>query len=413
MGLIKYYDTSSLLNCNEEIFNNDSEVYLSYKTIDEIESIKTSVNKDQDLKYKARNTYRLLNNNIGKYTVIMEDVCKSKCIEQGFDVTIPDNQILAGCLSLLSLPTITNDFIEFYTEDVLLKIKADAYGLNVQSVCNDNQEIYTGYKIEMLDDIKLAYFYEHLEDNQFDSLINQYLILKNKSGDIVDKLKWNGNKHSPVSYKQISNDFTGKIKPRNIEQELTFDLLQDNNTTIKVLSGVFGSGKDYLMASTALHFIKSQKFKKIVWIRNNVEVKNTKPIGYLPNGKKDKLLPFAMPLADHLGDVDGLELYINSGKIDIEHLGFIRGRDIKDSIIICSEAENMTKEHIQLLISRVGEGSNLWINGDLKQVDSDIFKTNNGLSNIIDSLKGNPLFGFVKLNKTERSATAQLADLLD
>ena len=98
----------------------------------------------------------------------------------------------------------------------------------------------------------------------------------------------------------------------------------------------------------------------------------------------EKLLPFAMPLADHLGGVDGLELMIGHGKIEIVHLGFIRGRDIKNSIIICSEAENMTKEHIQLLLGRVGEGSSLWINGDFKQCDADVFRENSGLMIAVD-----------------------------
>ena len=130
------------------------------------------------------------------------------------------------------------------------------------------------------------------------------------------------------------------------------------------------------MSTTALQLIKQKKFDKIVWIRNNIEVKNSRPIGFLPNGIIDKLLPFAMPLADHVGGQDGLEMLINQGQIEIEHLGFIRGRDIRNSIIICSEAENMTTEHVQLLVSRVGEGSNLWINGDFKQIDSNIFEVN-------------------------------------
>ncbi len=74
-----------------------------------------------------------------------------------------------------------------------------------------------------------------------------------------------------------------------------------------------------------------------------------------------------MPMSDHLGGIDGLEIMMRQGKIEVVHLGFIRGRDIKNSIIICSEAENTTKEHIQLLLGRVGEGSELWINGDFRQ----------------------------------------------
>lgn len=167
------------------------------------------------------------------------------------------------------------------------------------------------------------------------------------------------------------------------------------------------------MCSVAIDLLEHNKFEKIVYVRNNIEVKNSKPIGYLPGSYNEKLLPFAMPLADHLGGVDGLSLMVSHGQIEIVHLGFIRGRDIKNSIIICSEAENLTKEHIQLLLGRVGEGSALWMNGDFKQCDAEIFERNSGLMVAVDKLKGHPRFGYVKLLKTERSETAAMADLLD
>ena len=155
------------------------------------------------------------------------------------------------------------------------------------------------------------------------------------------------------------------------------------------------------------------QFEKIVWVRNNVGVKDTKDIGALHGNTIDKIFPYVMPLADHVGGVDGIEMLMRQGKLEVQHLGFIRGRDIKNSIILCSEAENLTKQHVQLLIGRVGEGSSLWLDGDFKQVDSKIFEENSGLNIAIDKLKGNKLFGFVHLEKSERSETAALADLLD
>ena len=167
------------------------------------------------------------------------------------------------------------------------------------------------------------------------------------------------------------------------------------------------------MSSAAVDLIEHGKFDKIVYVRNNIEVKNSKPIGFLPGSYTDKLLPFAMPLADHLGGVDGLNLMMTQGRVEVVHLGFIRGRDIRNSIIICSEAENMTKEHMQLLISRVSEGSSLWINGDFKQRDAEVFARNSGLMAAIYKLRGHPRFAYVKLMKTERGETAAMADLLD
>lgn len=171
--------------------------------------------------------------------------------------------------------------------------------------------------------------------------------------------------------------------------------------------------KDFLMSSVAIDLLERNVFEKIVYVRNNVEVKDSKPIGHLPGSYQEKLLPFAMPLADKLGGIDGLTFMMNANKVEVIHLGFIRGRDIKNSIIICSEAENLTKEHIQLLLGRVGEGSMLWLNGDFKQCDAEVFRKNSGLMRVVDKLKGHPRFGYVKLLKTERSETAAMADLLD
>lgn len=259
----------------------------------------------------------------------------------------------------------------------------------------------------------MAVFYENVTDNVFGLKTNQYALLYSPDGNLVDRVKWNGEKYVAVSFRNINNDFVGKVKPRNVQQELAFDMLQNDDITIKVLVGGFGTGKDFVMISNAIQLLKNNKFERLVWVRNNVEVKNTNPLGALPDGVFQKLLPYAMPLADHLGGMAGLEMFVNQGRIEIQHLGFMRGRDIKNSIIYCSEAENMTKEHIQLLIGRVGEGSALWLNGDFKQTDMRVFDENNGLYRLIEKLQGNKLFGVVQLIKTERSETAALADLLD
>lgn len=171
--------------------------------------------------------------------------------------------------------------------------------------------------------------------------------------------------------------------------------------------------KDYLMINAALSLIEKGKYDKLVYVRNNIEVKDTVALGSLPGDVNDKLSGFLMPLADHLGGIDGLNEYIEKGMVEVQHLGFIRGRDYKRSIIYCTEAENLTKAHAQLLIGRVGEGSTLWLNGDTKQTDKKVFEENSGMRAMIERLSGHPLFGYVYLPTSHRSATARLADLLD
>ena len=273
---------------------------------------------------------------------------------------------------------------------------------------------YTGFKdIVLTNPNDINALYDPKTNETFGCLENEYLIARDEKEEVIDLFKCKDGRLAQVQYKAIESKFAGKIKPRNIQQKLGIDMLYDTDITIKILTGKFGTGKDLLMSSAAIDLIEKGYFDKLVYVRNNIEVKNSKPIGHLPGSSNEKLLPFAMCLADHVGGVDGLSYMIEKGVVEVVHLGFIRGRDIKNSIILCSEAENLTKEHIQLLIGRVGEGSSLWINGDFKQTDLAIFERNNGLMIAIDRLKGHPRFGYVKLIKTERSETAAMADLLD
>lgn len=171
--------------------------------------------------------------------------------------------------------------------------------------------------------------------------------------------------------------------------------------------------KDYLMVNAALKLISNGEFDSLLYIRNNIEVKDTMPLGALPGEKCDKMRPWLMALADHVGGAEGLDELVARGVIQAEHLGFMRGRDIKNTIVLSSEAENLTTQHVQLLLGRIGKGSALWLNGDYRQIDSRIFERNNGLRTLVDRLQGHELFGYVHLPKSERSAVASLADLLD
>ena len=272
---------------------------------------------------------------------------------------------------------------------------------------------YLGFKEVTLSDEELALIYQKTPNYNIGCLQNEYLVAHNKNGEIADHFRWDGNQFVQAPFKQINSRFGGKVKPRNTQQRLAIDMLYNPEITINMLGGKFGTGKTFIMAATAMDLLERGKFDKLVYVRNNIEVKDSKPIGYLPGTANEKLMPFAMPLADHIGGVEALEMMINQGRIEIVHFGQIRGRDLKNSIIMCSEVENMTKEHIQLLIGRVGEGSVLWLDGDVKQVDMEVFRQNSGMQIALERLKGHPRFGYVKFVKTERSETAAMADLLD
>lgn len=411
MEYVLFLDTNALLNLGENAFKE--RFIIAQKTLEEIENIKISSAKDGEIKYKARNIARLLDENEDRYEVIAYSPEIKKIIDEHFLNETPDNIILASAYYYnLNKPVLV------CSDDLNCKfISRNIFGLTTKGI-NDinlvkNLDEYTGYKDLTLSDEEMSDFYCHLNDNKFDCLTNEYLIIRKSDGEVVDYRRWNGEEYKAISYKQISSKFLGKIKPRNPEQTLAFDMIQDKGITIKVLSGGFGSGKSYLMISNALKMVEDGRFDKLVFIRNPITVSNITEIGFLPGELESKLKPGAMVLADHLGGETGLDMQILAGNISIEYIGNIRGRDYKNCILYCTEAENLTKEHVQLLIGRISEGSELWLDGDYKQTDSPIFRNNNGLLTSVQKLAGHKKFGYVQLKKTERSETAAMADLLD
>ena len=272
---------------------------------------------------------------------------------------------------------------------------------------------YKGYiEVEMNDNC-LAQFYSNKDLWAGDLYENQYLLIKDSTGEIVDKYCRQNGELRQVLFCKLGSSFTGAIKPRNPQQACLFDMLKDKTSKIKLVTGRFGSGKTLAMTNAALELIEKGKFERIVWVRNNVSVKDAPEIGYLPGTEIDKLMPYVMPLADHAGGEEGIKKMLENGTLEVIPLGHLRGRSLRNCIVFCTECENLTRQHIQLLMGRIDEGSQLWLDGDVKQRDKDIFEKSAGLERMVERLAGNKLFAQIHLEKSERSEVAALADLLD
>lgn len=440
---MKFYDTSALLDLGAAAFTN--QFLIADMTLHELEDIKTSGKKNEETRQKARTVTRLLaeHRDDGSFRVVAVPmsslfyILDGKPISDNNDATI----MATACWYLDELHRNLNDAIEAGLPDAQQQIQADidsfkfvtsdlscaniASGildLPIEFTFPDTTAAKNDYKgwIETTlanggeEALAMAYSKDVEQKNLFDTPTNSYVLIPNADADgNTAGLRWDGSRYVPIKYKNLNTTYAGKIKPLNDQQKITFDLLQNDDITIKLLLGVYGSGKDFLMVNHAIDLIEKGKYDKIVWVRNNIEVKDTKELGFLPGSMFEKIYPFAAILADCLGGEVALERAITDGWVEIQPLGFIRGRSFQRSIIYCSEAENLTKQHIQLLIGRVGEGSTLWINGDLRQIDDVAFERNNGIQKLIDKLTGNERFGTVYLPITERSETARLADLLD
>jgi len=397
-------DTNILMHDPESLLKDISEEFIIPSiVIEELDHLKMNI--DSQKSFEARQGIRWLKENESKYKFVLNDVIKSREMLNGeFDLDKNDNKILDVCL---------REKAKIFSLDFNVVLKAKALGIEVIDKEEKDENEYTGFKEVILTDEEMAEMYENLTVNTWGLLVNEYLIVKNSIGEIVDKLKWTGEMLDTIKFTPIQHKLTDKIRPLNVKQELLFDMLQDKTSKLKIIQGKHGTGKTLCMIVHALALVEKGKFDKIIWVVQNSQVANTKDIGALPGGMEEKLLPYTSILADKVGGQFGVEMLIAERKLEIIPLAFIRGRSFSKAIVMMSEAENTTSQHMQLLISRLEEDSVLFIDGDFKQTDSGVFKANNGLKAVIKALKGKEEFALMTLDDVERSRLANLASLLD
>ena len=220
---------------------------------------------------------------------------------------------------------------------------------------------------------------------------------------------------------RIDKNYAYGIKPKNAEQTFAVDALLNDDIKLVALQGVAGTGKTLLALAAALE--QMSKYEQIILSRPIVPLSN-RDIGFLPGDAEDKISPYMMPLWDNLKFIKkqykensrksiAIEQLQKEGKIEVTALTFIRGRSLSNVFFIVDEAQNLTPHEIKTIITRAGEGTKIIFTGDIHQIDSPYMdEKSNGLTYIIDRLKGQPLFAHVKLQKGERSELANLANNL-
>lgn len=134
--------------------------------------------------------------------------------------------------------------------------------------------------------------------------------------------------------------------------------------------GPAGTGKTYLAVAFAAHLLEKGKVERIILSRPAVEAGER--LGFLPGDLKDKVDPYLRPLYDALHDcLDQalVEKEIARGKIEIAPLAFMRGRTLTNAAVILDEAQNTTTMQMKMFLTRLGEGSKMFVNGDPTQID--------------------------------------------
>jgi phosphate starvation-inducible PhoH-like protein len=152
-----------------------------------------------------------------------------------------------------------------------------------------------------------------------------------------------------------------------------------------VVFGPSGTGKTFVVASIAASLYYTKKINKVVITRPHVAV--GEKLGYLPGDLREKCEPWALPVLDvldrHLGK-GTVDTGMKNGNIEVAPMAMMRGRSFENAFIICDEAQNITFHELKMLLTRVGEGSKLVLNGDIMQSD---LKEADGLTKILQLVK--------------------------
>lgn len=154
----------------------------------------------------------------------------------------------------------------------------------------------------------------------------------------------------------------------NEEQKNAKDLIMKSK--ISVIRGKAGSGKSLLAAQIALDLLHKKEFEKIIVSRPAVTASES--IGFLPGTSAEKLAPFTAPVYDNMArllDKQTIEKFVLDGKIEVIPVGFLRGYNFSNSIVLIDEAQNLNHTQMELVLGRMCVGSKIVICGDSAQID--------------------------------------------
>mgnify|MGYP001818367846 FL=1 len=358
----------------------------------------------------------------GKVSVYLERGFHEK-LRPNFSPDKADHKILNAAFHVAMENSFQNVFL--VTKDVNLRMKAKSVGLLAEDYTTDHvmdvDGLYTGRSvIENVteDTIDLLYHapYE-VEVGGLDlenlPLSNEFLVMRNGSKSALAFFDAAENK-----IKRIVNRPCFGIRPRNAEQSFALNALLNRDIPLVTLSGKAGTGKTLLALAASIE--SKQHYRQIFVARPIVPLSN-KDIGYLPGDINSKLDPYMQPLYDNLSVIQNqfsgrdshtrrIKELLEGGKIVITPLSYIRGRSIVKVFFIVDEAQNLTPHEVKTIITRAGEGTKLVFTGDIHQIDHPYLDSqSNGLSYLIEKMKGQRLYAHINLEKGERSDLSDLA----
>lgn len=353
-----------------------------------------------------------------------------------------DHKILAVAKSLVDRGQRT----VFVSKDINARVKADALGIpaeDFEAQKVDADWLYTGSAT--------AYVPDELIDELFDERqlkigqVEPFLRTPSDEPLTIDDLHANqfvvlqslaDTSHSGLARRLATTDHlipvTRPRRPifgvmaRNVEQTMALDLLMDDDVKMVTLLGSAGTGKTLLALAAGMHQVfKEERYDKLLAARPIMPL--GRDIGFLPGDKDEKLSMWMQPIFDnlayllstrgtHLEQAESrtpeqhIDRMIDDGTLVLEPLTYIRGRSIPHQFFIVDEAQNLTPHEVKTIVSRAGEGTKVVLTGDINQIDNPYLDaSSNGLSYVVERMKGQAMSGHVTLQRSERSQLASLA----
>ncbi|MFI2275538.1 MULTISPECIES: PhoH family protein [Catenuloplanes] len=207
------------------------------------------------------------------------------------------------------------------------------------------------------------------------------------------------------------------LRGRSAEQRIALDLLLDESIGIVSLGGRAGTGKSALALCAGLEAtMERNRHKKVVVFRPLYAV-GGQELGYLPGSESEKMSPWAQAVFDTLGAVvheNVMEEVLARGMLEVLPLTHIRGRSLHDAFVIVDEAQSLERNVLLTVLSRIGQGSRVVLTHDVAQRDNLRVGRHDGVTAVIEALKGHPIFAHVTLTRSERSPIAEVVtDLLE
>lgn len=160
------------------------------------------------------------------------------------------------------------------------------------------------------------------------------------------------------------------ITPRNFHQDDLLGYLQDDVSNIVFAVGPAGTGKTLLSTLVGIQALKAREIDRFVITRPAVSVDEQH--GFLPGSLQEKMAPWTRPIFDVFEQYfspEHIEYMLKDGKLEIAPLAYMRGRNFENCYILADEMQNATPEQMKMLLTRVGSGSKMIVNGDLAQHD--------------------------------------------